>query len=76
MEGTWPLVVANVLASPLIEMAPVLVRRVGNRGRLILSGIPLSQEAEVRLTYERFGMRHVRSETRMGWTVVVVQATW
>jgi ribosomal protein L11 methyltransferase len=76
VEGTWPLVVANVLASPLIEMAPVLVRRVGNRGRLILSGIPLSQEAEVRLSYERFGMRHVRSETRSGWTVVVVQATW
>jgi len=76
LEGTWPLVVANVLASPLIEMAPVLVRRVGNRGRLILSGIPLSQEAEVRLSYERFGMRHVRSETRSGWTVVVVQATW
>ena len=76
LEGTWPLVVANVLASPLIEMAPVLVRRVGNRGRLILSGIPLSQEAEVRLTYARFGMRHVRSETRSGWTVVVMQATW
>ena len=40
--GAWPLVIANVLAAPLIEMAPALVRRVGHRGRLILSGIPWS----------------------------------
>jgi ribosomal protein L11 methyltransferase len=29
VSGAWPLVLANVLAAPLIEMAPVLVRRVG-----------------------------------------------
>ena len=32
VTGTWPLVVANVLAAPLIEMAPALVRRVGQPG--------------------------------------------
>src|SRR5205085_11319838 len=62
VDGGWPLVVANVLAAPLIEMAPVLVRRVGSRGRLILSGVPWSLESEVKQTYERFGMRHLRSE--------------
>jgi len=76
VEGIWPLVVANVLAAPLMEMAPILVRRVGSRGRLILSGIPWSLESEVRLTYERLGMRHVRSETRAGWTVLLLQASW
>ena len=76
VDGAWPLVVANVLAAPLIEMAPVLVRRVGSRGRLILSGIPWSLESEVRQTYQRLGMRHIRSDTRAGWTVVVVQASW
>jgi ribosomal protein L11 methyltransferase len=76
VDRTWPLVVANVLAAPLIEMAPVLIRRVGPGGRLILSGIPWSLESEVRQTYRRLGMRHVRSETRAGWTVVVVQASW
>ena len=74
--GVWPLVVANVLAAPLIEMAPVLVRRVGSRGRLILSGIPWSLESEVRQAYERLGMRHLRSEKRAGWMVLVVQASW
>jgi ribosomal protein L11 methyltransferase len=76
VDGSWPLVVANVLAAPLIEMAPVLIRRVASGGRLILSGISRSLESEVRQTYERFGMRHIRSETRAGWTVLVFQASW
>jgi ribosomal protein L11 methyltransferase len=76
VSGVWPLVVANVLAAPLIEMAPVLVRRVGNRGRLILSGIATSLEPEVLQAYQRLGMRHIRSESRTGWTVLVVQASW
>jgi len=76
LDGAWPLVVANVLAAPLIEMAPVLVRRVGRHGRLILSGIPLSLQFEVGQTYQRLGMRHIRSETRAGWTVLVAQASW
>jgi ribosomal protein L11 methyltransferase len=76
VDGAWPLVVANVLAAPLIEMAPVLVRRVESRGRLILSGVPWSLESEVRQTYERLGMRHIHSDTRAGWTVMVAQPSW
>jgi ribosomal protein L11 methyltransferase len=76
VRGVWPLVVANVLAAPLIEMAPKLVRCVGNQGRLILSGIPSSLESEVRHAYQQLGMRDIRSETRAGWTVLVAQASW
>ncbi len=76
VNGTWPLVVANVLAAPLIEMAPVLVRRIGHRGRLILSGIPMSLESEVTQAYRRLGMRQIHWETRGGWTVLVVEASW
>jgi ribosomal protein L11 methyltransferase len=75
-NGTWPLAVANVLAAPLIEMAPHLVRRVGSHGRLILSGIPGSLESEVRQAYQHLGMLHLRSETRAGWTALVLQASW
>jgi ribosomal protein L11 methyltransferase len=76
VNGAWPLVVANVLAAPLIEMAPLLVRRVASRGRLILSGISCSLESEVRQTYQELGMRHIRSETRAGWAILVAQASW
>ena len=75
-DGIWPLVVANVLAAPLIEMAPVLVRRVGHRGRLIVSGIPSALESEVFRAYQRLGMLLIRSETRSGWTMLVTQASW
>ncbi|MDQ2841640.1 MAG: 50S ribosomal protein L11 methyltransferase [Acidobacteriota bacterium] len=76
VHGNWPLVVANVLAAPLIEMAPILVRRVERRGRLILSGIPSSLESEVKRTYQHLGMRHIGSKTRSGWTMLMAQASW
>jgi len=76
VDGNWPLVVTNILAAPLIEMAPALVRRVQSRGRLILSGIPSSLESEVWQAYRHRGMRHLESRTRTGWTVLIAQASW
>ena len=75
-SGVWPLVLANVLAAPLIDMAPIILRRVESRGRLILSGIPSGVETDVRQTYERLGMRHFVSNVRAGWTALVFQASW
>ena len=76
VEGTWPLVVANVLAAPLIEMAPTLVRRVGHHGRLVLSGIPEGVQGEVEDAYRRLGMRRIDVKTRGGWVALEMQATW
>ena len=76
VSGRWPLVLANVLAAPLIEMAPALVRRVGHRGRLVLSGIPYSVEQEVDHAYRGLGMHRVRATSRGGWVVLVLQASW
>jgi len=76
LDGKWPVVVANVLAAPLIDMAPVLVQRLGSRGSLVLSGIACSLESEVRRAYQHFGIRHKRSETRAGWAVVIAEASW
>ena len=76
VAGTWPLVVANLLAAPLVELAPVLVRRVGHHGRLVLSGIPSSIEGDVDRSYRRLGMQHVLTRSRAGWSAVVLQASW
>ena len=76
VTGTWPLVLANVLAAPLIEMAPALVRRVGHHGQLVLSGIPASVEPDVDHAYRRLGMRRVRVTSRAGWVALVLQASW
>ena len=76
VTGLWPLVLANVLAAPLIEMAPWLVRRVGRRGRLVLSGIPRSVERDVHQAYRHLGMRHSETRSRAGWVALILQATW
>jgi ribosomal protein L11 methyltransferase len=76
VHGTWPLVLANVLAAPLIEMAPMLVRRVGHRGRLVLSGVPDGVAADVEHAYRRQGMHIVSARSRAGWTAVVAAASW
>jgi ribosomal protein L11 methyltransferase len=76
VTGTWPLVLANVLAAPLIEMAPALVRRIGHHGWLVLSGIPSSAESDVDRAYRRLGMRRVRVISRAGWVALVLQASW
>jgi ribosomal protein L11 methyltransferase len=74
--GTWPLVVANVLTAPLIEMAPTLARRVGHHGQLVLSGIRSAMEHDVEHAYRRIGMHRVRVTTRDGWIAIVMQASW
>jgi ribosomal protein L11 methyltransferase len=76
VHGTWPLVLANIQAAPLIEMAPALARRVAHYGRLVLSGIPSSVEQDVGQAYRRLGMRRVTAKSRAGWVAIVLQATW
>jgi ribosomal protein L11 methyltransferase len=76
VTGTWPLVIANVLAAPLIEMAPTLVRRLGHDGRLVLSGIPVGLADEVARAYVHLGLRSVESRTRAGWVVIVLATSW
>ena len=49
--GTYDLVVANILASPLIVLAPLLAARTRRGGRIALSGILESQAAEVAAAY-------------------------
>ena len=76
LRGSWPLVLANVLAAPLIELAPALVTRVGHRGRLVLSGIPHSVTEEVARAYVRFGLRRLDTTSRGEWTALLLQASW
>jgi ribosomal protein L11 methyltransferase len=76
VDGTWPLVLANVPAAPLVEMAPVLVRRVGHHGRLVLSGIPVSLEDDVARAYRHLGLRPLATTRRGGWSALLMYASW
>lgn len=76
VTATWPLVLANILAAPLIEMAPMLVRRVGRHGQMVLSGIASSVASEVADTYVHHGMHRVDTRSRDGWIALVLRASW
>jgi ribosomal protein L11 methyltransferase len=76
VDGQWPLVLANILAAPLIELAPQLVRRLGRAGRLVLSGIPDAVAPEVERAYRRSGLTVVARTSRAGWSALILDATW
>jgi|WetSurMetagenome_2_1015567.scaffolds.fasta_scaffold50019_2 ribosomal protein L11 methyltransferase len=76
VTGPWPLVLANVLAAPLIEMAPAIARCLGHHAEVVLSGIPTSVEEDVTRAYVRHGLRTTRSASRDGWTALVLRASW
>jgi ribosomal protein L11 methyltransferase len=72
LGGSWPLVMANILAAPLMDMAPAVARCVRHGGSLVLSGIPSSLARDVEAAYQRAGLRPIRSETRAGWSALVL----
>jgi ribosomal protein L11 methyltransferase len=49
--ANYDIVVSNILAQPLIVLAPLLAARAAPRGRIALSGILQSQSAEVMAAY-------------------------
>jgi ribosomal protein L11 methyltransferase len=54
VEGTFDLVVANILANTLIELAPLLVPKV--KDKLLMAGVLAHQKAEVEAAYVNLGL--------------------
>ncbi|MEQ8273437.1 MAG: 50S ribosomal protein L11 methyltransferase [Deltaproteobacteria bacterium] len=67
LDGTYDFVVANILAQPLIDMAPSLAARVAPGGRLALSGILGTQAEDVAAAYVAAGLTLERIEPRAEW---------
>ncbi len=76
VDGAWPLVLSNIIAAVLIDMAPLLTRRVAHHGRCVLSGIASSVTVDVQRAYGALGMRLLSTQSQGGWTALVMQATW
>jgi ribosomal protein L11 methyltransferase len=53
----FDLVVANILANPLVELAPLLTRLCAKGGALVLSGLLVEQEAMIRAAYPGVAFR-------------------
>lgn len=70
VEGSFPLVLANIQADVLIAMAGDLEARVADGGALVLSGILAGQDDEVRAAFPR--LEEVGRERDGEWVAIVL----
>jgi len=69
----YDLVTANILANPLIELAPDLERVLAKDGRAVLSGLLREQEKDVLTAHEAAGLA-LDFRLRLGdWSVLVLK---
>ncbi|TDW31829.1 [LSU ribosomal protein L11P]-lysine N-methyltransferase [Rhizobium azibense] len=69
-HGPFDLIIANILARPLIKMAPKLAEHLAPSGSVILSGILAEQRWKVLSAYNGAKLRHVRTIWRNGWVTI------
>lgn len=71
-KGQYALVLANILATPLKLLAPLLCEHVAHRGHLVLAGILDRQAEELREAYRPWVALEV-SDTEDGWILMTAQ---
>lgn len=72
-DGPYDLVIANILAAPLIAMAADLAEATAPDGCLILSGLLETQRADVTAAYEACGMRVTEPMVREEWAILTLK---
>jgi ribosomal protein L11 methyltransferase len=70
-DSGFDLILANILAAPLISLAPALTTRLRPGGCLVLSGLLQSQIARVQAAYEDQGLDTPSVMTRGAWACLV-----
>jgi ribosomal protein L11 methyltransferase len=72
-QGEYDLVVANIIARILIELAPNLAKAVHLGGTLVLGGIIDVKEAAVREVFDELGLTLERRDEREDWVSLVLR---
>jgi ribosomal protein L11 methyltransferase len=66
----YDLVLANILAKPLVGLAPEIAKLVKPGGRVILSGLLTHQEPQVKAAYAGQGLRLAARRRLNGWSTL------
>ncbi|WP_375636172.1 50S ribosomal protein L11 methyltransferase [Bartonella sp. MR90HLJMH] len=69
-RAPFDLIVANILANPLIALAQEMVKALQKGGSLILSGVLEEQHADVLKAYVKQGLKHIETYHRQGWVTI------
>ncbi|PZO78968.1 MAG: 50S ribosomal protein L11 methyltransferase [Mesorhizobium amorphae] len=70
LAAPYDLIVANILARPLMRLAPEFAHHLAPGGSVILSGILERQRASVIAAYVGQRFRHVQTLWREGWVTI------
>lgn len=73
-KGPFDLIVANILARPLMKMAPSIARHLAPGGTVVLSGILASQRWKVLAAFAGQGLYHRHTLWRGGWVTLHLSA--
>lgn len=72
-EQPFDLITANILADPLIRMAPFMAMHCRTGGRLVLSGLTTAQRMQIERVYERAGFGLCHGHDLGGWSTLVME---
>lgn len=72
-NGPYDLIVANILAGPLVAMAPDLSQNLAPKGMVILSGLLTRHQGEVVRAYEEQGLRLHSLRTLNDWVALLLE---
>ncbi|MFA7276639.1 MAG: 50S ribosomal protein L11 methyltransferase [Pseudobdellovibrionaceae bacterium] len=75
VSGThsYNLIIANILAGPLVIMAPQLAKKLASGGRAILSGLLLEQETEVLNAHVQAGLQLHHRIVHGEWVTLILR---
>src|SRR5581483_8088295 len=73
LRGRFDAIVANILAGPLMKLAPAVRRHLAAGGILILSGLLPEQRSRVVAAYRGQGLRLVRDFAEQGWLTLLLE---
>ena len=68
----YDLVLANILAGPLITLAPAMARVVAPRGIVVLSGLLIPQAEQVMAAYRCAGFQLLFHRRTAGWSILTL----
>lgn len=72
-HGPFGLVLANILARPLVALSPAIARATAPGGTVVLSGLLTTQEPQVLAAYRRQGLFLRDRIRRDEWSVLVLE---
>jgi len=75
-RAPYDLIMANILAGPLIGLAGDFADLVAPRGNLVLAGLLQTQEAAVRSAYRTAGFRLVARIVNGDWSILWLRRRW